>query len=317
MSFIWELEMRLFFLLVTVLFFTSCTEGISTSSRSGDVPVVTEMSCAAAQFSPDSRYIAWGGDKFKGLFVKDLNSGKITQISDSDVAGWKFSWAPDSSGIAFRENIEDDSTQSFRIQKRYLDKKMNELVGEFEHNVWPPIWRDSIYSVDTVKISNISLATKPSLTLKNRPLPLVYNAFTSSNRVSLINIKTGRMIMNFNEGTHSPAISPDGRYVLFIEFDTIKVYDTVSSTNQTVGNGSAASWVGNSKVVYTVTADDGRDVTYSEVRLFDLKDNKFKVITVDADKIPLFPSISSDGSKLIYTDNVSGHLFITNLSGRI
>ncbi|HPS30051.1 MAG TPA: hypothetical protein PLZ43_07340 [bacterium] len=310
--------MRLFFILVFALFLASCGEIIGgNSSKAVDKAVVTEMGCSAAQFSPDSRYIAWGGEKFKGLFVKDLVSGTVTKISDADSAGWKFSWAPDSSGIAFRENIMDRSKQIFRIQKRMLAKDSNDLVGEFEHSIWPPLWRDSIYSVDTVRISNISLAAKPAMSLKTTANSLIYNAFTSSNSVSVIDIKTGRLVINFNEGTHSPAISPDGRSVLYIELDTIKVYDIFSAKTVIVGRGSSASWAGNSKIVYNFTTDNNMNITYSEVRLFDIKDNKFKIIAVNPDKIPLFPSISSDGSKLIYTDNVSGHLFIRNLKDQI
>ena len=309
--------MKLLLAIALALLLVSCGEDtVNSAASSPEDTLVTEMSCAASQFSPDSRYIAWGGEKFKGLFVKDLVSETVTKISDADGAGWKFSWAPDSSGIAFRESITSGSDQFFRIQKRSLNKNVNELIGEFENAVWPPLWRDSIYSVDTVKISNISLAIKPSLSLKTSVIPLKYNAFTSSNRVSLIKINDGSLI-NFNEGTHSPAISPDGRHLLYIELDTIKIYDTVSASTVTIGRGSSASWAGNSKIVYTITADNGQNVTYSEVRVFDIKDNKFNVITVDSDKIPLFPAISSDGSKLIYTDNVSGHLFIRNLQNKI
>lgn len=305
--------MKLFFILVFSFFLFSCGEEVSViSPETVDEPAVTEMVCSASQFSPDSRYIAWGGEKFKGLFVKDLTSGTVTKISDADGAGWKFSWAPDSSGIAFRESISSGSDQFFRIQKRYLDKNMNELVGEFENTVWPPLWRDSIYSVDTVKISNISLALKPSLSLKTAVDPLKYNAFTSSGRVSIINIQDGSLI-NFNDGTHSPSISPDGGKLLYIELDTIKVYDTISASTVTIGRGSSASWAGNSRIVYTVTADDGRNVTYSEVRVFDLKNRRSEVISVEAGRIPLFPSLSSNGS-LAYTDSVSGRLFITSVN---
>ena len=75
-------------------------------------------------------------------------------------------------------------------------------------------------------------------------------------------------------------------------------------------------WVqGSKKIVYNSTLDDGRNITYSEVRLFDMSARTSKVIAVPADKIPLAPSISPDGTKLLYTDELTGNLFIKTLDG--
>ncbi|HPA57742.1 MAG TPA: hypothetical protein PLT70_09980, partial [bacterium] len=116
------------------------------------------------------------------------------------------------------------------------------------------------------------------------------------------------------EGTHSPSISDDGRFVLFIHLDTIKVLDTVKNETIAIGRGSSPSWAnGSKKVVYTSTLDDGKNITFSQIFLFDMNSRVSETIAVPADKIPLAPSISPDGLKLLYTDYITGHLFIKKL----
>jgi len=297
----------LIFLLPIMMF--SCAEiTVSDGSDQKDEIVVTAR-CAAGSFSPDGEKIAWSAEKFKGLHFKDLSSGKVTDVSTKDMAGWKFSWAPDSSGLAFREKLENGT---FTIMKRELEKDSNELVGEFSETVSPPIWKDSIYSVNTLRSSNISLAKKPVLNLKTPVRKLKFNAFTSSNRVSVINLSTGK-IQNLPEGTHSPALSPDNSNLLFVEKNTIKVMNFNNGSMTTVANGSSPSWSG-TKIVFNQTIDDGRNITFSAVKLYDIKSQKISDISVESGKIPLFPSLSTDGKKLLYTDGVTGNLLIHSLT---
>lgn len=304
-------------LIVLMAFFAvSCADQqLNTVSDVSDEVIVNEVKCTEGEFSPDGKFIAFTGEKYKGLFIKDLSTNEIVKITDADGAGWRFSWSPDSRGITFRETEYSEKSTSYKIKKRFLDRQTNELVGEFENAVWPPLWKDTIYSVDTVRSSNIALAVKPLSILKNPVKPMKFNAFTSNNQVSLIDLKTGAL-KNMEEGTHSPSISDDGRFVLFIHLDTIKVLDTIKNTTIEIGRGSSPSWVqGSKKIVYNATLDDGRNITYSEVRLFDMSTRTSKVIAVPADKIPLAPSISPDGNKLLYTDELTGNLFIKTLDG--
>ena len=304
-------------LIVLMAFFAvSCADQqLNTVSDVSDEVIVNEVKCTEGEFSPDGKFIAFTGEKYKGLFIKDLSTNEIVKITDADGAGWRFSWSPDSRGITFRETEYLEKSTSYKIKKRFLDRQTNELVGEFENAVWPPLWKDTIYSVDTVRSSNIALAVKPLSILKNPVKPMKFNAFTSNNQVSLIDLKTGAL-KNLEEGTHSPSISDDGRFVLFIHLDTIKVLDTIKNTTIEIGRGSSPSWVqGSKKIVYNSTLDDGRNITYSEVRLFDMSARTSKVIAVPADKIPLAPSISPDGTKLLYTDELTGNLFIKTLDG--
>lgn len=306
--------MKRFLFGIIALTLISCVEqSLNTVSDVPEEAVVNEMKCTKGEFSPDGRFIAFTGEKYKGLFVKDLSTNEIVKITDADGAGFRFSWSPDSLGIAFRETEYLENSTSYKIKKRFLNREINELVGEFENAVWPPVWKDTIYSVDTVKSANIALAVKPLSILKNPVKPLKFNAFTSDNRVSLIDIKTGAL-KNLEEGTHSPSISEDGRFVLYIHLDTIRVLDTLNNKTIEIGRGSSPSWVqGSKKVVYTSTLDDGRNITYSKIILFDMNSRVSETIAVPAERIPLAPAISSDGLKLLFTDHITGHLFIKQL----
>ena len=301
--------MRIVILLFLSFMIFGCDEEITHKDLSQKDEVIVSERCAAGTFSPDGTKIAWSGEKYKGLFWMDLSDSKYTELSSEDMAGWRFSWAPDSSGIAFREKLENGK---FTILKRDLNKDANELVGEFSDAVYPPLWRDSIYSVNTLRSSNISLAKRPALKLKTPLRKMKFNAFVSSNRVSIININSGE-IKNLPEGTHSPAISPDGSSLLFIDRNTIKILNMNTGNIVTVAEGSSASWSG-TKIVFTQTVDDGRNVTFSAVKVFNLENSETSEIPVENGRIPLFPSLSTDGRKLLYTDGVSGNLLIHRMT---
>lgn len=304
--------MKVAILLILSFIVLGCDEQATVTVLDQKDEIVVNQRCSAGSFSPDGTKIAWSAEKFKGLYSLNLSSGKVTDISTSDMAGWKFSWAPDSSGLAFREKLGNGK---FTIMKRDLKKDLNELVGEFNDTVSPPIWRDSIYSVNTLRSSNISLAKKPVLNLKTPIRRLKFNAFTSSGRVSLIDLSSGK-IQNLPEATHSPALSPDNSKLLFVEMNTIKVLSTESGNLSTVAEGSSPSWSGNSKIVFNQTIDDGKNITFSAVKVYDIQSRKISDIAVESGRIPLFPSLSTDGKELLYTDGVTGHLLIHSLADK-
>ncbi len=301
-------------LLVFISFLmVSCPETVSVNEN--NVPqeeaVVTEMRCTSAHFSPDGRYIAYSGERYSGLFVKDLKSGDIKTISEKDGAGWRFSWSPDSRGITFR-TVDHSKNGASKIFKRYLDKEVNELVGAYETTVWPPLWKDTIYSVNLERSSNITLSLRPPTILRDVPAPLKWNPFVSENRVNLIELKTGR-VLNFQEGTHSPELSKDRKHLLFVHYNTIKIVDLKNRKETVVGEGSAPSWTNDGKVVYNYTVEDGKNITYSEIRVFNPENGKTEKIEVPSSRIPIFPDISPDGSSVIYTDSITGHIFMTKI----
>ena len=301
--------MRIVILLILSLFIFGCDEELTQKDISQKDKVIVNERCAAGTFSPDGTKIAWSREKYKGLFWMDLSDSTYTEISSKDMAGWKFSWAPDNSGIAFREKLENSR---FTILKRDLNKDSNELVGEFSDPVYPPVWRDSIYSVNILRSSNISLAKRPVLKLKSPLRKLKFNAFVSSDRVSIIDLSSGK-INNLPKGTHSPALSPDGTRLLFVERNSIKILDLENGSMTDAAQGSSPSWSG-TKIVFTQTVDDGKNVTFSAVKAFDINSGKIYDITIESGRIPLFPSLSSDGTKLLYTDGVSGNLLIHSLT---
>jgi len=295
-----------FFLMV------SCPETVSVDENNApqEEPVVTEMRCTSAHYSPDGRYIAYSGEKYKGLFVKDLKTGVVRTLTDEDSAGWRFSWSPDSRGVAFR-TVDYEKNKS-TIFKRYLDKETNELVGEFESIVWTPVWKDTIYSVNIEKSSAITLSVKPLSILKNVPSPLRLTPFVSENRVNLIELKTGNVV-NLEEGTHSPELSNDRSKLLFVHYNTIKILDLKNRKELKVGEGSSPSWTACGKVIYNYSVDDGKRVTYSEIRIFDPQNGKTEKVEVPSSRIPIFPDFSPDGRNVLYTDSVTGHIFMIKL----
>ncbi|MFO7735129.1 MAG: hypothetical protein R6W70_02815 [bacterium] len=311
--------MKIFYYLLifsTLFLFFSCTEKkeiISENARvffSEGEAVVTNMRCSSAHFSPDGKSIAYSGEKFRGIYVKDLEKGELTVISEDEGTGWGFAWSPDSGGIAFRKKKDEKNGVSYAIYKRSLDSEKNELVGVFEETVQPPLWRDTIYSVKLESFSNITLAVKPPTLLRNPPPSLRVNAFVSDNRISLIDIKTGK-VKNLEKGTHAPAISKDGKKLIYVHYDTIKILDLETREKKIIGKGTSPSWRYDGKeIIYNHSVDNGKNVIFSEIRIYSTITGKTEAIRPSSSEIPIYPSLSPDGKKIVFTDALTGHLFI-------
>lgn len=306
----------LFVVCLALFLFFSCTEKKESFSENARVlssegeAVVTDMRCSAAHFSPDGRFIAYSGEKFRGIYIKDLEREETTVVSEKEGTGWGFSWSPDSRGIAFRMKKDSENGVSYAIYKRFLDREKNELVGVFEETVQPPLWRDTIYSVKLESFSNITLAAKPKTLLRNPPPELRVNVFVSDNRVSLIDLQTGK-VKNLEEGTHAPAISKNGNKLLYVHYDTIKILDLETRKEEVVGKGTSPSWGKEGKeIIYNHSVDDGENVIFSEIRIYNTVTGKTEAFRPSSSEIPIYPSLSPGGKRIVFTDALTGHLFI-------
>jgi len=83
---------------------------------------------------------------------------------------------------------------------------------------------------------------------------------------------------------------------------------------QIVGQGLNASWLPNSQaVVYQITEDDGQEITGSDIYMFNLNSKKATQLTNTTEVFEEYPSVSKDNQQILYTDIISGAVYVGNL----
>lgn len=114
-------------------------------------------------------------------------------------------------------------------------------------------------------------------------------------------------------GSHSPRVSPDGRWVAFIKGNEIKVYDLTGGAITRIAEGSQPAWMPDSRgMIIAVTRDDGRDITASRLYLVTLEGKRSLVPTAPG-TIPLYPDVAADGEKILYTEHATGRILMQAL----
>jgi len=67
------------------------------------------------------------------------------------------------------------------------------------------------------------------------------------------------------------------------------------------------------KVVYMKDADNGQEILSSEIFLYDLNNNEIMRIS-ELGEIAMYPSISEDGSLIVY-NTINGDIFLVRFNG--
>ena len=137
-------------------------------------------------------------------------------------------------------------------------------------------------------------AVSPRLKARKGAAADIYSAMLArptkaAKEIKALNQFAGKTVIN-------PALSPDG------------------SGLRSLGKGSHASWLPDSKtIVYTVVEDNGERFTSSQLKSVDTSNGKTSVITRRADMIPMTPSVSPDGRKVAFENAADAAIYVVNI----
>jgi len=280
-----------------------------------EIQLTSDNIYMAPKFSPDNKKIAFSSDKYRGLWVMDLEKNMTMQLSDRNSVGYMFAWSPDSSYIAGREvAIDSDFNHLFKLITVDITTGKEYELTDFSSNIYPPSWRTGLTSLnsETKKLFNFNL--KKTITLEdiNRD---PFSAVTSDNHVWLVENISGKKRVISPAGGHSGVLSPDMKKISYLLGNNIMVYDIVTETNLSLGEGSHPSWSPCSRyILYAITEDDHHDITASDLFVKSADGSAYQKLTSTRERVELFPSWSGDGTKIAYSDNRSGNIFLLHIT---
>lgn len=247
--------------------------------------IKSAQSLMAPVWSPDGSKIAVTGDNFIGIWVANADGSNLNQVSEALGAGYKMNWQ-DAQTIVSTPYTVENGLRMVRIE-----------------NV----------NVETAEISEVAPAQRgfrPSKVMKNVNLLRIMcdQPAEATRLIPSLEQYVGKMVLN-------PALSPDGKKIAFqIVSYGLFVCDVDGANLKSFGKGAYPSWAPNSTdLMFARIQDNGERFTASDLFSVNTETGVEENLTPNSDVIPITLSVSPDGSKVAFDNDVDGNIYVVDL----
>lgn len=247
--------------------------------------IKSAQSLMAPVWSPDGSKIAVTGDNFIGIWVANADGSNLNQVSEALGAGYKMNWQ-DAQTIVSTPYTMENGLRMVRIE-----------------NV----------NVETAEISEVAPAQRgfrPSKVMKNENLLRIMcdQPAEATRLIPSLEQYAGKMVLN-------PALSPDGKKIAFqIVSYGLFVCDVDGANLKSFGKGAYPSWAPNSRdLMFARIQDNGERFTASDLFSVNTETGVEENLTPNSDVIPITLSVSPDGSKVAFDNDVDGNIYVVDL----
>ena len=247
--------------------------------------IKSAQSLMAPVWSPDGSKIAVTGDNFIGIWVANADGSNLNQVSEALGAGYKMNWQ-DAQTIVSTPYTMENGLRMVRIE-----------------NV----------NVETAEISEVAPAQRgfrPSKVMKNVNLLRIMcdQPAEATRLIPSLEQYAGKMVLN-------PALSPDGKKIAFqIVSYGLFVCDVDGANLKSFGKGAYPSWAPNSRdLMFARIQDNGERFTASDLVSVNTETGVEENLTPNSDVIPITLSVSPDGSKVAFDNDVDGNIYVVDL----
>lgn len=247
--------------------------------------IKSAQSLMAPVWSPDGSKIAVTGDNFIGIWVANADGSNLNQVSEALGAGYKMNWQDAQTIVSMPYTVEN-GLRMVRIE-----------------NV----------NVETAEISEVAPAQRgfrPSKVMKNVNLLRIMcdQPAEATRLIPSLEQYAGKMVLN-------PALSPDGKKIAFqIVSYGLFVCDVDGANLKSFGKGAYPSWAPNSRdLMFARIQDNGERFTASDLFSVNTETGVEENLTPNSDVIPITLSVSPDGSKVAFDNDVDGNIYVVDL----
>lgn len=245
--------------------------------------------------SPNGKLVLLTGHHFKGVYVLNLTSNEITQISDKDGSGYGYSWDNNNEMVYFKQKEQKDYFLDSKVFSYSLTSRTTTLMPDIDINML-----SSYHGKEKNATSQIVVYTNMT-TLKIEAKDLI------SKRSWVITSEEGQY--------YNALLSPDGKKVAVHKGADIYVYDVNGNgKGQKIGTGLATSWSSDNQHIigFLDTSEDGHYVTNSELYLFDTIALSSKKVSNTEVLLEMFPSFMGK-NQVLFTDDKTGAIYTATL----
>lgn len=275
------------------------------------------------QWSPDGTKIAFTQLGYNSLYLMNADGSSKVEISSDEGIGYDFKWSADSREILVRDTRWlKTETGEMRVHAAWsigLDGKKIRLSEDIEY-MQPANWKYSINGTKSIVSPDVAVIESPALlampsaitdNIKKRP-DFNLGFHVDGENLYLINARGNKVLIN--EGaSFCPRLSPDGTKVAFNQMDDVCVMNIDGSNKIVIGQGFNPSWANDSQIIYEKTTDDGHVYTSGDLYIANIDGTGIKQITSTTGRIEMQPSVSPDGTKVVFMSFTDGQLYVADL----
>ncbi|MEW6653947.1 MAG: hypothetical protein AB1394_10825 [Bacteroidota bacterium] len=290
----------LIFLIITVQFYaqkvTVVEDAAVTNVRDGKFYYPT--------VSPDGKSLLFTTEGYKGLWSKDLSTGRVTRISNEAGAGYEPGFSAVSGEIIYREDKFIKGKRFSSLLSYDAGAKKRTVLEEGVRDL--KIYRDHNNAFKKyVKDNRVSSTMKETMLQKSAaPERIVY---IQDSKIVLAESNTKKIMEPFGKGNYIWAsLSPDKSKLLFtLAGKGTYVTDLDGRLLNKIGYANYPSWSPDGNwVLFMKDLDDGVKLISSEIHIVNMKTGKYFMLTSKKDVISVYPKWGVTNTEIFYnTDN--------------
>lgn len=275
--------------------------------------------------SPDGNFLALSTLKYSGIQLLNLNTNDLTQIDNSEAAGWRMKWAPSGSALIFRgSQINAANRKEHAIQLFDVNTKTKQQFTEWSQQAQGlPLFTtdaDEVVYFEKAVASTSSQNAVVAIDIKTQKRAV--NSGLSTGIVAYQFSDSSIFQFSQNGGQKTLYTNKNGYPILDIHTfkDQFIIIEEVGSPllrkNLLTGeidelaDGEEAAISPNGKyLVFRYAMDDGHDYIYSELVLMDLSTKEVLDRYSSSEIMPFSPAWKADGSGLFFSDRLNGRIY--------
>lgn len=253
--------------------------------------------------SPDGNYILFSSITYKGLWSKNITSGKISKITNANGAGYEPGFSTFANEIIFREDKFIQGKRISSINSYDLVSKKTNVIEEGIRDL--KICRDNVNAfTNYVKENEIQLMPKQKMVQKTTLNEKT--VFIQDTKIVLTDNGSSRLFLPMGEGNYIwPSLSPDKTKLLFTFAGKGTFVSSLTGTIlKHIGYANYPSWSPDGNwIVFMKDIDDGEKIISSDVYIANINTGKYFNLTSGKNDIELYPKWGKDISEIFYNTN--------------
>lgn len=257
--------------------------------------------------SPDGSTLLFSSESYKGLWSKNLKTGKMLKITNAAGAGYEPGFSSVSNEILFREDKFINGKKYSSLLSYDMTANKANVIEQGIRDL--KIYRDNSNAFKNyIKESEIRSTMKQNMLNKSATPERV--VFIQDSKIILAENNSRKVLQPRGEGNYIwPSLSPDKAKLLFTFAGKGTYVSNLEGTVlKNIGYANYPSWSPDGNwVVFMKDIDDGVRIISSDIYIANLNTGKYFNLTLRRDDISIYPKWGASNAEVFY-NTINGQI---------